>query len=130
LVILTGDHGCDPTTPPTDHSRERTPLLVAGCSRGPYDLGTRSSFADLGATVLQALGVAAPLAIGESFAGAGGVGGSSDPTSERCPAGAGIVLPARAGIGPGTASAEGGWWASGGSRSAARSTSPGRCWSA
>jgi phosphopentomutase len=74
LLLLTGDHGCDPTTPPTDHSRERTPLLVAGCAGGPYDIGTRSTFADLGATVLEALGVPAPLAIGDSFAGALGLG--------------------------------------------------------
>jgi phosphopentomutase len=74
LLILTGDHGCDPTTPPTDHSRERTPLLLAGCRAGPYDIGTRSTFADLGATVLEVLGVSAPLAIGDSFAGAVGLG--------------------------------------------------------
>jgi phosphopentomutase len=74
LLLVTGDHGCDPTTPPTDHSRERTPLLVAGCARGPYDIGTRPTFADLGATVLEALGVAAPLAIGDSFAAAIGLG--------------------------------------------------------
>jgi phosphopentomutase len=73
LLILTGDHGCDPTTPPTDHSRERTPLLVAGCPGGPYDVGTRSTFADLGATVLEALGVSAPLAIGAGFADAIGL---------------------------------------------------------
>jgi phosphopentomutase len=74
LLLLTGDHGCDPTTRPTDHSRERTPLLVAGCPAGPYDLGTRTTFADLGATVLDVLGVAAPLAIGDSFAPAIGLG--------------------------------------------------------
>ena len=74
LLILTGDHGCDPTTPPTDHSRERTPLVVAGCPRGPYDLGTRTTFADLGATVLDLLGVTAPLAIGASFASEIGLG--------------------------------------------------------
>jgi phosphopentomutase len=73
LLVLTGDHGCDPTTPPTDHSRERTPLLIAGARGGPYDIGTRSSFADLGASVLEALGVAAPLAIGDSFAAALGL---------------------------------------------------------
>jgi len=74
LLLLTGDHGCDPTTPPTDHSRERTPLLVAGCPAGPYDLGTRTTFADLGATVLDVLGVPTPLAIGDSFAPAIGLG--------------------------------------------------------
>jgi len=74
LLVLTGDHGCDPTTAQTDHSRERVPVLVAGCQGGPYDVGTRSTFADLGATVLEALDVTAPLAIGESFAAAIGLG--------------------------------------------------------
>jgi phosphopentomutase len=74
LLVVTGDHGCDPTTPKTDHSRERVPVLVAGCEGGPYDVGTRSTFADLGATVLEALDVTAPLAIGDSFAVAIGLG--------------------------------------------------------
>jgi phosphopentomutase len=59
LLLLTGDHGCDPTTPSTDHSRERTPLLVAGLDGGPHDLGTRATFGDLGATVADLLGVGA-----------------------------------------------------------------------
>jgi phosphopentomutase len=58
VLFLTGDHGCDPTTPPTDHSRERTPLLAAGLPGGPVDLGTRSTFADIGATAGELLGVA------------------------------------------------------------------------
>jgi len=57
VLLLTGDHGCDPTTPSTDHSRERVPLLVAGLPGGPYDLGTRGTFADLGATAADLLGV-------------------------------------------------------------------------
>ncbi|HEX6330611.1 MAG TPA: phosphopentomutase [Actinomycetota bacterium] len=57
VLFLTGDHGCDPTTPSTDHSRERTPLLAAGLSGGPYDVGTRSTFADLGAAAAELLGV-------------------------------------------------------------------------
>jgi phosphopentomutase len=68
VLLLTGDHGCDPTTASTDHSRERTPLLAAGLSGGPYDLGTRRSFGDLGQTVADLLGVAAPGLIGTSFA--------------------------------------------------------------
>jgi len=67
VLFLTGDHGCDPTTPPTDHSRERTPLLVAGLSGGPYEVGTRDTFADLGATTAELLGVVWDLA-GVSFA--------------------------------------------------------------
>jgi phosphopentomutase len=68
VLVLTGDHGCDPTTPSTDHTRERTPLLVAGCPGGPHGLGTRSTFGDLGATVAALLGVDASGTIGESFA--------------------------------------------------------------
>ena len=66
-LFLTGDHGCDPTTSSTDHSRERTPLLVAGLTGGPYDVGARDTFADLGATVAELLGVPWELE-GSSFA--------------------------------------------------------------
>ena len=70
VMILTGDHGCDPTTPSTDHSRERTPLLVAGAGgERAIDLGTRASFADIGATVAELLGVAWDGMPGTSFAG-------------------------------------------------------------
>jgi phosphopentomutase len=68
VLLLTGDHGCDPTTPSTDHSRERTPLLVAGLPAGPYDVGDRATYADLGATAAELLGVPWDLA-GSSFAG-------------------------------------------------------------
>jgi phosphopentomutase len=67
VLLITGDHGCDPTTPPTDHSRERTPLLAAGLEGGPYDIGTRGSFSDLGRTVLELLGVDGTGLEGESF---------------------------------------------------------------
>jgi phosphopentomutase len=67
VLFLTGDHGCDPTTPSTDHSRERTPLLVAGLEEGPYELGDRPTYADLGATAAEILGVPWDLA-GSSFA--------------------------------------------------------------
>jgi phosphopentomutase len=67
ILLLTGDHGCDPTTPPTDHSRERTPLLGAGLRGGPVDLGTRGSFADLGQTVADLLGADGAGLEGESF---------------------------------------------------------------
>jgi phosphopentomutase len=67
MLIVTGDHGNDPTTPSTDHSREHVPLLVAGpgIKRG-VDLGTRSTFADLGQTLAALFGVG-PLAAGTSF---------------------------------------------------------------
>ncbi len=58
LLLITGDHGCDPTTPSTDHSREYTPLLVAGSGiRAGTAIGTRSSFGDIAATVADWLGV-------------------------------------------------------------------------
>ncbi len=75
VLLLTGDHGCDPTTPSTDHSRERTPLLAAGLHDGPYEIGTRSSFGDLGQTVADLLGVDAPGLTGSSFADRIGFGG-------------------------------------------------------
>jgi phosphopentomutase len=67
VMLLTGDHGCDPTMPSTDHTRERTPLLAAGVPGGPHDIGTRDGFIDLGATVADLLGVDA--VAGRSFAG-------------------------------------------------------------
>lgn len=68
VMLLTGDHGCDPTTPSTDHSRERAPLLCAGLTGGPFDVGTRDTFADLGATAAELLGVPWDLE-GRSFVG-------------------------------------------------------------
>jgi phosphopentomutase len=73
VAFLTGDHGCDPTTPSTDHSRERTPLLGAGLPGGPHDVGDRGTFADLGATVADLLGVPDTGLPGTSFAGAIGL---------------------------------------------------------
>lgn len=73
LLFLTGDHGCDPTTPSTDHSRELVPILVGGLRGGPYDLGLRGSFADIGATLAELLGARADGLAGESFAGALGL---------------------------------------------------------
>lgn len=57
LLCITADHGNDPTTPSTDHARERVPLLAFGRRVRPVALGTRSSFGDLGATVADWLGV-------------------------------------------------------------------------
>ncbi len=76
VLLLTGDHGCDPTTPPTDHSRERTPLLAAGLVGGPYDIGTRSTFGDLGHTAADLLGVELEGLVGTSFASQLGFGGA------------------------------------------------------
>ena len=58
LLIFCADHGCDPTTPSTDHSREYTPLLVFGKrARRGVDLGTRRSLSDIGQTVAENFGV-------------------------------------------------------------------------
>jgi phosphopentomutase len=68
LLILTADHGNDPTTPSTDHSREQVPLLLAGSWVRPgVELGTRSTFADVAATTAELLRVEPPPA-GISFA--------------------------------------------------------------
>jgi phosphopentomutase len=66
LVILTADHGCDPTTPSTDHNREYVPLLAFGPSaaRGRA-LGLRASLADIGQTIAENFGARVPA--GESF---------------------------------------------------------------
>jgi len=66
LVMLTSDHGNDPTTPSTDHSREVVPLLVVGPKVQPRGLGIRQTFADLGQTVAEYFGVPR-LAAGTSF---------------------------------------------------------------
>jgi phosphopentomutase len=67
LCLITADHGNDPTTPGTDHTREYTPLLVAGPRVRPgVDLGTRATFADVGATLAEMFGVGR-LAAGTSF---------------------------------------------------------------
>ncbi len=67
LLVITADHGNDPTTPSTDHSREHVPVLVAGQRvRAGVDLGTRASFADLGQTLAENFGVG-PLTNGTSF---------------------------------------------------------------
>ncbi len=68
LVIFTADHRNDPTTPSTDHSRERVPLLVYGPRVRPRALGERATFADIGQTVAEFLGASA-LESGRSFLG-------------------------------------------------------------
>jgi phosphopentomutase len=66
LLILTADHGCDPTTPSTDHSREYVPVLVSGPGvKHSVNLGTRTSLSDIGQTVAENFG--AKLNNGTSF---------------------------------------------------------------
>ena len=65
--MITADHGNDPSTPSTDHSREYVPLLAAGRRvAAGVDLGTRPTFADLGQTLAENFGLAR-LAHGTSF---------------------------------------------------------------
>ena len=67
LLVITADHGNDPTTPSTDHSREHVPVLLSGAAvRAGADIGTRPTFADLGQTLADVLNVA-PLGHGRSF---------------------------------------------------------------
>jgi len=67
LLVITADHGNDPTTPSTDHAREYVPLLLTGrCVRPGADVGTRATFADLGQTIAEIFDVG-PLAHGTSF---------------------------------------------------------------
>jgi len=66
LVVLTADHGCDPTTPSTDHNREYVPLIAYGAqAQAGVALGTRGSLADIGQTVAANFGVS--IAAGDSF---------------------------------------------------------------
>ena len=66
ILIITADHGCDPLTPSTDHSREYIPLLVLGKHVKPVNLGVRKTYADIGKTVADIFSVNADIA-GESF---------------------------------------------------------------
>ena len=66
ILMITGDHGCDPAFKGTDHTREYTPLLVYGKKIKSGNLGTRLNFADIGASICDMLGVNNTL-VGESF---------------------------------------------------------------
>lgn len=68
VLMITGDHGCDPGTKSTDHSREYTPLLVYGPQiKEEINLGTRKTFADIGKTILQMFHIEGEELDGESF---------------------------------------------------------------
>lgn len=68
ILFITADHGCDPTTPSTDHSREYVPLIVYGKNiKSSVNLGIRKSFADVGKTISEILNIEADIK-GESFA--------------------------------------------------------------
>lgn len=66
ILLITADHGCDPTFKGTDHTREYIPILVYGKKlKQGYDLGIRQSFADIGATVAECFGLS--IETGKSF---------------------------------------------------------------
>lgn len=68
VLIITADHGCDPATPSTDHSREYTPMLIIGSViKQGIDLGTRETFADIAATVLDCFDMSVDAIAGRSF---------------------------------------------------------------
>ena len=68
MLIITADHGCDPATPSTDHSREYTPMIAYGKQlKENVDLGVRDSFADIGSTVLEWFGLNSDGIFGKSF---------------------------------------------------------------
>lgn len=68
ILIITADHGCDPATPSTDHSREYTPMIAYGQKlKKGVNLGTRKSFADIGSTILEWFGLPSDGIYGESF---------------------------------------------------------------
>ena len=66
VLMITADHGCDPLTESTDHSREHTPLLVYGRGIKPVNLGTRKTFADIGKTIEDLFSLSSDIS-GESF---------------------------------------------------------------
>lgn len=67
ILMITGDHGCDPATPSTDHSREYTPLLIYGKKIRPVNLGTRETFADIGVSIGTLFGLDTASLDGHSF---------------------------------------------------------------
>ena len=83
VLLITGDHGCDPTTPSTDHSRERTPLLAAGLpdAGDAFEIGVRDGFGDLGHTVAALLGVEVQGLVGSPFLDRLGLVAQSDAPS-------------------------------------------------
>lgn len=66
LLLLTADHGCDPTWPGTDHTREHVPVIAYGAGLAAGSLGRRKSFADMGQSIASYFGLE-PMEYGESF---------------------------------------------------------------
>ena len=67
VLIITADHGCDPSTPSTDHSREYIPLLVYGHNIKPVNLGIRNTYSDIGKTIDDIFNVYSDKIEGKSF---------------------------------------------------------------
>ena len=68
ILIITADHGCDPSTPSTDHSREYVPMVMYGKNvKSGVNLGTRFGFCDISATVLEYFNVDKENTSGNSF---------------------------------------------------------------
>ena len=78
ILVLCADHGCDPTWPGTDHTRERIPVLVAGRAAQPGSIGCRSTFADIGQSLAAHFGLD-PLPYGTSFLAGGAMSSPSSP---------------------------------------------------
>lgn len=68
VLLITADHGCDPCDQSTDHTREYVPLIVYGKGIRPVSIGVRKTYADIGKTVAELLGVPFPEGAGDSFA--------------------------------------------------------------
>ncbi len=66
VVILTADHGCDPTWPGSDHTREHVPVIAFGPKVAPGSIGKRNTFADIGSSLARHLGLP-PITSGTSF---------------------------------------------------------------
>lgn len=66
ILMITADHGCDPSTPSTDHSREYVPLLIYGNKIIPKNLGIRKTYSDIGKTIEEYFGINSDIS-GESF---------------------------------------------------------------
>ena len=70
VLMITADHGCDPSTPSTDHSREYIPFLAYGKAVRPgVNLGTRKTYSDQSKTILEMFGLDLDKTAGESFLG-------------------------------------------------------------
>ena len=67
VLMITADHGCDPSTPSTDHSREYVPILVYGKKIKPVNLGIRETYADIAKTIDEMFGVYSDKIEGTSF---------------------------------------------------------------